>query len=272
MYPFYVAELTYPGTAVKYPNDLPFDYSRSKNIDLVLSSFESALSEVAIALTFFEQTFHFVRPRQFNEPDYTKIWNERRMQISQEMYENNRKLPKWEHFSEIDYKVDIQIRHAQWESGRMPASYEHRLPFMYAKTFVYALESIKKLFDGLLLELKNPIEEPDILRTIQTVRRDFGNAFPNLVGVRDSNAHHDERIRRVAKGKPIDIKADSNSPINISALMSETLNGNRFGATMSDGYYGEVEVSGQSLMIARDFIQAAINAFEWIGGKKHVPY
>jgi hypothetical protein len=55
-------------------------------------------------------------------------------------------------------------------------------------------------------------------------------------------------------------------------LILNTLNGNRYGSTMEDGSFGEVEVSAQSLDLARSAIQTCIDAFTWRPPPHHVPY
>ena len=272
MYPFYIAELIYPGRFIKYPSNNTLRTARNVNITIIFTSLEEALNEAAVSLTFFEQTRHFRRPRRINEPDYETRWNERLLQIVREKEQNSTtdNLIKHKDSMQIREQAETQLRQEQWKSGRMPESYERQFSSMYAKTFLYALERIKKLFDALLAELKNPIEEPDILKTVQTVRRDFGKAFPNLVGVRDTIAHYEQRIRRIEKnGKPLNLKTVSNQAINApnGALILDTLIGNRYGGTMSNGEYGDVEISEQSLIAAQNFIQTTIDAFKWQGEK-----
>jgi len=55
-------------------------------------------------------------------------------------------------------------------------------------------------------------------------------------------------------------------------LMLGNLNGNKYGSTMEDGSFGEVEVSAQSLDLARSAIQTCIDAFTWKPPMHHVPY
>ncbi len=55
-------------------------------------------------------------------------------------------------------------------------------------------------------------------------------------------------------------------------LILGSLNGNKYGSTMENGFYGEVEVSVQSLELARMAIQTCIDAFSWKPPKHHVPF
>lgn len=270
MYPFHIAELIYPGYFLIYPSNNTSVSNQNANLSPIIGALENALYEVAISLTFFEETRHLGRMRRITEPDYEAHWNERLFQIMSEIEPNIPvdNLIMHRNYQQIREQAEIQVRQEQWKSGRMPESYERQMKFIYAKSFIYALERIKKLFDALLAELKNPIEEQHVLETVQTVRRDFREAFPNLVGVRDTTAHFEDRIRSLKKrGLPLDLK-----PLSIEgfeapqgALILDQITGNRYGGIMVDGEYGEIEISAQSLEIVQNFIQTTIDAFQWQG-------
>lgn len=52
-------------------------------------------------------------------------------------------------------------------------------------------------------------------------------------------------------------------------LMASNLIGNRFGWTMEDGNYGEVQISETNLATARDVVQAVLNApWSWVSGSR----
>jgi hypothetical protein len=110
---------------------------------------------------------------------------------------------------------------------------------------------------------------------VSSARDNFYAHFQTLTYVRDSSHHLEDRIRGRRRG---DIKIDL-KPINIPGFMKsyagvlalDNLNNNRYGSTMANGNYGEVEVSIDSLNKARDCIQETIDAFEWEGFKAYHP-
>ena len=78
----------------------------------------------------------------------------------------------------------------------------------------------------------------------------------------------------MSHGKPIKVKPVSNRLVNSPAggfVMLENLINNRFGSTMADGHYGEVDVSPDTLEAAGTAVQSVINVFKWKGPPQHWP-
>ncbi|MGD6735326.1 hypothetical protein ACP5PY_02660 [Photobacterium leiognathi subsp. mandapamensis] len=53
--------------------------------------------------------------------------------------------------------------------------------------------------------------------------------------------------------------------------MLNCLNGTKYGNTMADGHYGEVDVSPASMEALRSVFQRLLEAFPWKGPKVHLP-
>ncbi len=53
--------------------------------------------------------------------------------------------------------------------------------------------------------------------------------------------------------------------------MLDNLNGSKFGTTMADGHYGEIDVTHETLEIIRDIVQEVIYSFQWEGAKEFLP-
>ncbi len=55
------------------------------------------------------------------------------------------------------------------------------------------------------------------------------------------------------------------------ALVLNSLNGTKYGNTMADGHYGEVDVSPVSMESLSTMFQEVLNSFKWKGPKSHLP-
>jgi hypothetical protein len=123
--------------------------------------------------------------------------------------------------------------------------------------------------------LKVLSDESDAPFDVAVQVESFYRAFPSLIGVRDTAHHPEDRGRGLGKrGKQLKLQPVDNQLVKAPSggvLMLDCLNGNRYGCTMADGHYGEVEVSEQNLTIVQNCIQAVLNAFSWKGSRRHTP-
>jgi hypothetical protein len=138
---------------------------------------------------------------------------------------------------------------------------------MHARAFLYALDS----FDKFLNVLKKTENVPT---KIEEIHKEFGDSFPDLREVRNSSHHMEDRTRSLGKyGKPIDLKPIDNQLLKADrgALVLNSLNGTKYGNTMADGHYGEVDVSPQSMEVLSSIFQEILDSFQWKGQKSHLP-
>lgn len=149
-------------------------------------------------------------------------------------------------FEESEQKLLATARESSAPSDRA-RKVLHRLPFIYAQSFLHALHGLRKVL-GVLATSEAP-------SGLDKVRLRFDSSFPDLKGVRDSTQHIEERLLGQAKGKPIQ------APIRWIGNLS----GNRFEMTMENGQVGGVEISKASLDVAGSCVQGAIECFEWTG-------
>ena len=54
-------------------------------------------------------------------------------------------------------------------------------------------------------------------------------------------------------------------------IVLDMLDNNRYGGTLADGAYGEVEISAASVASAQQLIQQVFDAFSWRGPRQHGP-
>ena len=258
----YIVELTYPGTWLDYKDD-----EWSWEMRNLVQMLENPLTEACLALALFEQQ----RAKPHDKPDREQ-WeadSKRRREIEKELEAELDVDPfDPEAQQELYSSAKRELKREKWESGELPEQYDHRLIFMHAKSFLFAVDRIEKIL-GIIAE-KDGV--PD---KVVEAKGAFEEIFPNLRGVRNTVAHIEDRGRGLDyREEDLDLKPVQNRLVSAPSggvLILESLNGNRFGSTMSDGYYGEVEISLEKIVKVRDCIQTAIDAFEWRGPQMHYP-
>lgn len=257
-------ELQFPGTWIELP-----DQQAAWEIQTQLSLVEGAFAEATIALILFEQSQRDATAHQSRED-----WEadaQRRSELSCAIESEERAPGVW--FDPVQWdqtreRVERQLMHEKWERGILPRQLRHHIPFIYAKSFLYAADRIGKVLARLA-------ERADLPADAQGACKEFYTSFPSLREVRNSAQHVEDRARGLGKAsKPLDLKPIENSMISApggSALVIDSLNGNHFGATMADGHYGEVEVSAASLATIRQHIEAVHEALPWRGPRRLFP-
>ncbi len=75
------------------------------------------------------------------------------------------------------------------------------------------------------------------------------------------------------RGAKIDLKPIDNTLVKApgGVLMLNCLNGSKYGSTMADGHYGEVDVSPESMERLQSVLIEVLNCFNWSGPKRHLP-
>lgn len=177
----------------------------------------------------------------------------------------------WERSSEIREQARRQMLSEKWAREGGPESYQRRVVFIHARSFVTTLAVLQRS----LLEIgKYPLES-SVRSAIQCACDNFASAVPGLKGVRDSVAHVEERARGEARGEKITAAPIMNNAIHApdgGVIVTESLNNQHFGGTIEDGTYAEVEVADTTTEIARAAVQAIFDALPWRAGHRlHEP-
>lgn len=260
----YVAELIYPGTWLDYP-----DREWGWRIGNQLQMLETPVSDAAVALALFEaeraKLGTLRHDRENSEGDARRLQEIEKAFCAQLAVDAD-SGQRWMDVRELS---EIAYKREQWAGGRLPSSYERRLIFLHARSFLYALYRL----DRSLAALAN---EDGVPGEVATAHAALQAAVPDLRGVRNSVAHYEDRSRRLGRGKkPLDLKPINHPIVKApggGVLMLENLHNNRFGSTMEDGHHGEVEVSVVTLRAATECVQRVLNAFAWKGLKQRLPY
>lgn len=246
----HVAELSYPGGWLDYDDN---DWAGGMRI--LLFSLESCLTEAAVSLNLFEPELKALSA--FNTPMISDWEIKRRENLTKEFKKTLGQADFYRNYPEIMERVDMTITREKWAAGEMPKAYKNKLAYLHAASFVHALD-----ISGKLLTVMN--KDPDAPEEVGTQMTKFYSQFPELVGVRDTVEHIEDRVRGLDRNhKPLELLGQG--------LTLSSLRENWFGCTMSNGEYGEVHISLQSLSFLTECIQKVINSFQWRGSTNYYP-
>ena len=255
-----VVELTIPGSRISTKE------SWGNDADSLSSTLQTNLDDAAMSLNLFE----FQRAQPFPQPA-AEDWEsdcEQLQEISTRIEGDARSNNAHIDYSEIRELAEIELKRKKWSEGKLPDNYLSRLIFLHAKSYLFAIDMIGKCIRIMDSFHQRPDGVGNALST-------FDTAFPSLRHVRNSVAHSEDRSRGLGRnGNAINFQPLSHPYIqagNASVNMQQCLFDNKFGCTMADGHYGEVQVSVDSLVTACDCIQTALDAFEWDGFRSHRP-
>ena len=259
-----IVELVWPGTWL----DLS-DQSQASELTGLLHLLESALAEANLSLVMFERCQGSIAAMASSQD----AW---RADVA-ELREAERRLetglpptPVEQRFAaleDIRIQAATEVLRARAARGLVPAELLHHEPFIWARAFVYALDSIRRT---LIVVAQQPTATAAAEACIELDQR-----IPDLVGVRDTAHHPEDRIRKLDKrGRPITPQPIDNNMFKApggGVLVLDNLNGSRYGCTLSDGRFAEVDVSAASLFAARDVIQRVVDSLPWRGPRRLSP-
>jgi hypothetical protein len=269
----YVFELTWPGTRLE---DLPDQVA--SDVEKMLYLLESALADAAVSLGLFEaeQAAAVARHAQHREG-----WEQKRAaqaalaaQFESQLAPDLPPEERWRLDEQTRERARIEAKRARWRGGQLPDAYaKHRLPFLHAKSCLYALDTIAKVIRT-LGRCRACRRESLRLRPTSSL------GFPTLVAIRNSAHHPEDRIRGVRGGRggretpivaqPILLRNAMYAPGG-GVIVLDFLNDNRYGGTLADGTYAEVEISAGTVTGAQQLIQQVLDAFSWRGPRPHKP-
>jgi hypothetical protein len=175
----------------------------------------------------------------------------------------------FEKFETIRAQARRELQREKWAREGGPQSYQHRAVFILAQSFVTTLAQLQRS----LIALSNYDFPPDVKKGLQSACDEFAIALPGLKGVRDSVAHAEDRVRGEAFGKKIATQPVINSIVhapNGGPVVVSALNNQRYGGTIADGTYAEVEIADATTEVARIAVQAVFDALPWLPGPREL--
>ncbi|MPW18985.1 hypothetical protein GCT13_19300 [Paraburkholderia sp. CNPSo 3157] len=91
-------------------------------------------------------------------------------------------------WDEIAFESEVRFKREKWSNGAVPREFEHGLPFIYARAFLYALDAFDKIL-GVLAKEDNVPEQ------VASLHVKMAAEFPHLRGVRNTAQHLEDRAR-----------------------------------------------------------------------------
>lgn len=263
-----ILELEYPGTFIEMDNtDTAWD------IKILMMMIEDEFTDANMSLLLFQSEQHNQMTRSRNSLEKLRNSDELDIQYFNKLMEEYHKAlgdsKFYSLYSEILEQVNRQVKRKKWESGDLPSKFQHKIIFIYIKSFIQAIDYIEKLIN--VLSTINGVPNG-----INTINEEFKEEFKNLRKIRNSEQHLEDRIRGIGPhGNKINLKPinnefiETNGATNVLAI--NNINGTKFGTVIDTGEYAEIDISLETLVKVRDFIQRVINIFSWSGSKTYFP-
>lgn len=259
----YIFEVTTPGTWLDHA-----DRDWAWKIEGLLRDLQAQFYEANTALNLFEQA------RADHSSGFTREqWqadSERRAQIRREVEAELGFDLSTQSWDRVTHETEVRFKREKWTNGHVPRELERNVISIFARAFVLALDGFDKFLSVLAREQGVPA-------SLAGLAEKMGQLFPDLRGVRNTTQHLEDRSRGLRAGKnpkPMTLQPIENQLVSAPSggvLVLNSLNGNRFGCTMSDGHYGEVEVSPQSLQALCILLHDVLQSFQWKGPVQHAP-
>ena len=259
----YIFEITTPGTWLDYQ-----DREWSWKIESQLSHLKSQFFEANLALNLFLAPLP--KKSQMSHQDEWEKDSRLRTEIKQEIEAKYDSFALHENWENIHFETEIKFKRTKWRQGHIPKEFTHNQKFIFAKAFLYALDAFNKF-------LKVLYQEDNVPENIKDFYDEFGEVFPNFKSIRNTTQHLEDRSRGLGSGRnpqPMDLQPINNQIVNAEnggVLMLNVLNGTKYGCTMADGHYGEIDVSPESMEKLQTILQKTLESFSWKGPNQHDP-
>lgn len=206
---------------------------------------------------------HFVESRNRPHTTSREMWESdlaRQQELTEEII---KELGGYK--PDIGFEARLRLKHEKWSQGIPPQTFELRTKFMYARSFLYALDNFERFLGMMSVATDAPAG-------LGEIHLEIAKAFPNLREVRNTQHHLEDRFLGIgARKKPLELKHSENTLFSGKMLALTNLNGSKFGSTMADGHYGEVDVSVESMETLQHILTAVLNSFVWDGREMHYP-
>lgn len=248
----YIAEIRYPGTWLDLEDrDVAFE------IEGMLRNMVDLVSEAAIALTFFENSLGV----RYNPKSEWKQDAAIRHEIDEKLKEELGDA-YYQDYDNTRLESDRWVRRRKMELGIVPRAYVHKIPFIHAHSFVFAVDSLGKFLDELTKYEQVPAE-------IVTHQEKFNELLPSVRKIRNSAQHIEDRSRGFGSWKD---KRDGKKMKVNGFLGLSNLEGNQLCYTIDDGSYQKIEISASTFKVIVEIMNNLLQSFKWKGPASIEPH
>ncbi|MEJ8326050.1 hypothetical protein WKI40_23250 [Kosakonia sacchari] len=251
----YVLELHCKGSLVSVT-----DENRRHELQSILTSLIDCFFEANTSLNLFNNELENKHKKiSFDALEIKSSWEERRDRLIEIEKEIQVKYDTCDYDSHgrMLYEANVILKKEEWSREIPPRQMNHNRIFIFAKSFLYSLDTIREILRVISENENASSERVEIFKSMDA-------SLPELREVRNSAHHLEDRIRGIGKHK-------KKISLQSSGLVLNNLVGTKYGCTMADGDYGEVDVSSETLEIVQKIVQRALDSFEWIGEPNHFP-
>lgn len=248
-----ILEITQPGVILNHEIDEGKNYEINSIVRHLIDSFYEAHT----SLHLFED--------EYKNSSYMREYLRSKFALNIELNDNLEKEIGQE-MDDPSFQKEVRLKRIMWKNGFQPLTLHENQILLFARMYMFSLDNFHKL----LIKLNHPEYNPP--SDLGKILDKFNAIFANLTQIRNSAHHLEDRIRRKkTHEKDINLKPIDQDFIIGTALVLNNLNDNKYGFTMADGSFGEVEVSMEKLIEVRSLLQEIIDLYEWSSVKIHLP-
>ena len=238
--------------------------STAPQIETLFDILDLALADATLAIIFFQDSRRAQQEAECGPAEsHHDATSERLAALARDLAESTGE----ELTAAVESMLSVQMDRVATEI------YVRRVPFLHARSFVFALDQIAKTFrvlvdmDGLPASANR--------NNLTAVLEEWNNVFPHLKGLRDTAHHVEDRVRGVGRnGKPLELKAVNAPGIQAAertAIFIDMLDGDDvYSGTFANGEYGGVPVTLASLDVAVSCVRRFVGAFVWDEGSRRI--
>jgi hypothetical protein len=259
----FVFEIITPGTSLDHE-----DRVWSSSVEVQLQALRSRFFDANAALNLFIKSrsgVHNHRSRVNLEID-TQL----RCEIQETLEREYVKPLTEENLHEIRFEAEVHLKREKWRKGVVPWEFEHRLPLVYARTFIQAVDG----FDRVLEELTQVTNAPGKLLKLHG---EMAERFPHLRILRSETRCMEQDIydpgpdKKHQSWEPGPVNRRRNNVSHESSASLESLNGSRYSTNKADGQSVEIDISPESMHHLQVILEGVLLSFKWCGPKQHEP-
>lgn len=248
----YIPAIIRPGTWLQLP-----DPEISREVEQMLYNMEDKVAEASITLSLFEAA-NSSSSIESND-DQEKVWEIRkevRELVKQEFGDHYH-----QDYDRYSLECDLRILRRKTELGIVPRSYKHKVPFIHAHSFIYAVDSFGKFLDAIC-------SYPNLPGAVTTLKDKFYTDLPTIRKIRNSALHIEDRSRGYGSPRERDrgIRMQTNGFLGLS-----NLEGSHLCYTIDDGTYQRVSISSDTLGTMVEILNQLLSSFEWEGPPRVSP-